>query len=138
VSPKLPLGLILGQRPGVAVAYVAEHDRARIHAGDAVLLVPTSPEQSRLSGRVTSIDPAPIRRLTDPAVAATNGGAIPVRADSQGLIPEGAWTRLSITLDEPSPATEQPAAALISGRAESPLARALRAALVVLVREWGT
>jgi putative peptide zinc metalloprotease protein len=138
ISPRLGLGIVRGHGPAIASAYVGEHDASRFGPGAAATLVPHSLDHPRLSGRVVGIDPSPIRSLADGALANIHQGPIPVRMTAQALVPESSWTRLTIALDAPAADTELPAIALIEGESESPLARLLRSALVVLVREWGT
>ncbi len=138
LSPHQQLGLIRVDGPIVAIAYVAEADLARIQDGDEAAFVPRGLDTPRLTGAVLAIDRNPTKVLTEPALAALHGGDIPVRAaGQQTLVPQGGFFRIAICLDGAAPATKLIGHAMISGQGQSLIGHAVRAALVVLVREWG-
>ncbi|MBI3446413.1 MAG: peptidase M50 [Magnetospirillum sp.] len=137
LSPKSQLGLIRADGKVQALAYVAEDDLARITEGDMASFVPHGLDFSRLSGTVTAIDRNPAKILTEPALASTHGGDIPVRVAGQALVPQGGFYRVVITLDGVQPDLKLAGHVMINGQGQSTVGRLARSVLVVLVREWG-
>ena len=138
LSPRQQLGLIRADGQTVAIAYVAEAELARIQEGDEAAFVPHGLDHFRLIGTVLAIDRNPTKALTEPALASLHGGDIPVRAaGQQTLVPQGGYFRVTIRLHGTAPATKLIGQAQISGQGQSLIGHAARAALVVLVREWG-
>jgi putative peptide zinc metalloprotease protein len=137
LSPKQQLGLIRADGATIATAYVAEDDLERIGEGGEARFIPHGLDHAGLNGRVLSIDRNPVKILTDPALASLHGGDIPVRVSGQILVPQGSFFRVSIRLDGPAPDLKLIGHARISGQGQSLIGRTIRAALVVLVREWG-
>ena len=138
LSPKQQLGLIRADGRITAIAYVPEDDLDRIVVGDSASFVPHGLDFSRLSGKVIAIDHNPVKVLTEPALSSLHGGDIPVRASGQTLVPQGGYTRVTVAVDGTSPGLKLIGHAMISGQGQSLIGRAVRSALVVLVREWGT
>jgi putative peptide zinc metalloprotease protein len=138
LSPRQPLGLVRANDHPQAIAYVTEEDLERIAVGDRASFTPQSPDHGGYRGTVTSIDRNPVRLLSEPSLAAIHGGAIPARPQGQALIPQTTIYRVVVRLDGDAPAIKLAGHASISGRGQSPLGRVARAALVILVREWGT
>ena len=137
LSPKQQLGLIRADGTTIATAYVAEDDLERIKDGDKASFIPHGLDHSGMTGTVLAIDRNPVKVLTDPALASLHGGDIPVRASGQTLVPQGSFFRVTIRLDGPAPDIKLIGHAIISGQGQSLIGRAVRSALVVLVREWG-
>lgn len=137
LSPKQQLGLIRADGATIATAYVAEDDLERIKPGDDARFIPYGLNHSGMTGKVLSIDRNPVKILTDPALASLHGGDIPVRASGQTLVPQGGFFRVTIRLNGAAPHTKLIGHAIISGQGQSMIGRAVRSALVVLVREWG-
>ena len=137
LSPKQQLGLIRADGTTIAIAYVAEDDLDRIKPGDDARFIPHGLDHSGMAGKVLSIDRNPVKVLTDPALASLHGGDIPVRAVGQALVPQGGFFRVTIRLEGPAPDIKLIGHAIISGQGQSLIGRAVRSALVVLVREWG-
>ena len=137
LSPKQQLGLIRADGPTIAIAYLAEDDLDRIKPGDDARFIPHGFDHSGMGGTVLAIDRNPVKVLTDPALASLHGGDIPVRAAGQALVPKGGFFRVTIRLDGPAPDIKLIGHAIISGQGQSLIGRAVRSALVVLVREWG-
>jgi putative peptide zinc metalloprotease protein len=137
LSPKQQLGLIRADSATIATAYVAEDDLERIKVDDDARFIPHGLDHSGMVGKVLSIDRNPVKVLTDPALASLHGGDIPVRASGQALVPQGGFFRVTIRLDGGPPDMKLIGHAQISGQGQSLIGRAVRSALVVLVREWG-
>ena len=137
LSPKQQLGLIRADGATIATAYVAEDDLERIKEGDDARFIPHGLDHAGMLGTVLLIDRNPVKVLTDPALASLHGGDIPVRAVGQALVPQGGYFRVTIRLDGAVPDMKLIGHAVINGKGQSLLGRASRAALVVLVREWG-
>ena len=137
LSPKQQLGLIRADGPIIATSYVAEDDLERIKEGDAARFIPHGLDHSGMVGKVLSIDRNPVKVLTDPALASVHGGDIPVRASGPTLVPQGGFFRVTIRLNGTAPDMKLIGHAIISGQGQSVIGRAVRSALVVLVREWG-
>ena len=137
LSPKQQLGLIRADGPIIATSYVAEDDLERIKEGDAARFIPHGLDHAGMAGTVLAIDRNPVKLLTDPALASLHGGDIPVRAVGQTLVPQGGFFRVTIRLVGPAPDIKLIGHAIISGQGQSLIGRAIRSALVVLVREWG-
>ncbi|CUW41631.1 Peptidase, M50 family protein [Magnetospirillum sp. XM-1] len=137
LSPKQQLGLIRADGTTIATAYVAEDDLERIGVGDDARFIPHGLDHAGLSGKVLAIDRNPVKLLTDPALASLHGGDIPVRSAGQILVPQGSFFRVTIRLDGPAPDLKLIGHVRINGQGQSLIGRTVRAALVVLVREWG-
>ena len=137
LSPKQQLGLIRADGPAIATAYVAEDDLDRIKPGDDARFIPHGLDHAVMTGTVLAIDRNPVKVLTDPALASLHGGDIPVRAAGQTLVPQGGFFRVTIRLNGTASDIKLIGHAIISGQGQSLVGRAVRSALVVLVREWG-
>jgi putative peptide zinc metalloprotease protein len=138
LSPKQQLGMIRADGRISAIAYVPEDDIDRIKEGDSASFIPHGLDFPRLTGKVIAIDHNPVKVLTEPALSSLHGGDIPVRASGQSLVPQGGYTRVTIAIDGPPPGLKLIGYTMISGQGQSLIGRAVRSALVVLVREWGT
>lgn len=128
--------------PGTSAiqAYVYEADLGRIATGDVGMFFPEGGIRPTIRVRVTEIDRASVRVVTEPYLASKYGGAIPVREIRRGeLTPERTIYRISLVPDEPT----EPARHVLRGevalrgRSESLIARAWRAFYAVAVRESG-
>jgi putative peptide zinc metalloprotease protein len=137
VSPRQALGLVRADARPQAIAYVADEDLDRIATGARASFVPRSLDHRRLTGMVSNIDHSPITALTEPALAAAHGGEIPVRLQGQTLVPQGGYHRVIVTLDGMPPDIRLMGQVEIAASGQSLLGRTIRAALVVLMREWG-
>jgi putative peptide zinc metalloprotease protein len=129
---------LLGLRQGgVLEAYVAEEDLPRIATGATARFIPEGAASAR-PAQLSAIDRASVRSLTEPALAAPFGGAIPARIDKQSLIPDISVYRVRLTLAEPAePSVTLRGEVHLDGERRSILGRAMRAAAAVLIREWG-
>ncbi|MBF0326418.1 MAG: HlyD family efflux transporter periplasmic adaptor subunit [Alphaproteobacteria bacterium] len=136
-SPRQKLGLILGNSAPIAVAYLAEDELARIQKGADVTFSPHALESASRRGRVQRIDPSPAKTLPDGALASVHGGDIPARVSGQNIIPDGAVTRVTITLEGPPPAHEEIGTISIQAESSSFIGRLAKSVMVVLIREWG-
>jgi putative peptide zinc metalloprotease protein len=137
LSPRQKLALVVADTAPVAIAYVAEDDLARIESGADARFTPTALESPSLPGRIHRIDPSPAKTLADGALASIHGGPIPSRVSGQQIIPEGAFTRITITLDGPPPSHEETGTVSIAAERASLISRLVRSVMVVLIREWG-
>lgn len=138
LSPAQQLGLVHGGKRPVAIAYVVEDDLHRIAPGGEVTFVPRSLGFPVGSGTIERIDSAPIKTLADAMLASIHGGSIPSRVSDRSIIPERAYTRVTIRLNSALPKMELEGIVLISGERSSLLARLARSILMVIIREWGT
>jgi hypothetical protein len=136
-SPRQKLGIVLGNSAPIAVAYLAEEELARIQEGAVATFSPHALESASRHGRVQRIDPSPAKTLPDGALASVHGGDIPARVSGQNIIPDGAITRVTITLEGPPPAHEEIGIIAIRAESSSFIGRLARSIMVVLIREWG-
>lgn len=137
LSPRQKLGLVIGDAPPVAVAYVAEDDLSRIQGGAQATFTPNALESPSRDGRVQRIEPSPAKALTDGALASIHGGDIPSYVSGQTIVPEAAITRVTIPLDGVPPDHEQMGTITIDAERSSLVGRLARSVMVVLIREWG-
>lgn len=137
LSPRQALGIVVADAPPVAVAYVAESDLSRIAPDAEARFVPVIPEQGRRSGRVSRVDPAPTKVLADESLASIHHGPIPSRVVGRQVVPDGAVTRVTVTLDGSPPAHETMGTLTVAAERSSLVGRLARSVLIVLIREWG-
>lgn len=137
LSPRQKLGLVVADTVPLAIAYVAEDDLARILDGSPATFTPRFLERPSRHGRIQRIDPSPSRTLADDALASIHGGGIPSYVSDQNIIPEGAFTRVTVLLDGPPPDHEEMGTVTIDAERSSLIGRFARAVMVVLIREWG-
>ncbi|MBX9634060.1 MAG: biotin/lipoyl-binding protein, partial [Magnetospirillum sp.] len=131
---------LLGLRQGAVIeAYVGEDDLPRITLGTTASFIPEGAGVSQ-SATLIAIDRMAVRNLTEPALAVPYGGTIAARFDKQSLIPDVAVYRLRLAVADQSATVPVPLRGEIhlEGERRSMLGRAVRAALAVIIREWGT
>lgn len=137
LSPRQKLGLLRGNGGPVAIAYLAEDEIGRIGDGAEATFVPNALEDVYRSGRVTRIAPSPAKTLPDGALASIHGGSIPSRVSGQDIVPEGAFTRVTIALDGQPPPLEMMGTVSVAAERSSLIGRLARSVMIVLIREWG-
>lgn len=137
LSPHQRLGLVVGDGPPVAVAYVAEDGLDRFGGGAAARFTPRLLEAPSRDGTVARVDPSPAKTLPDGALASVHGGPIPARVSGRDLVPDGAVIRVTVGLDGAFADGETTGTITITGNRSSLIGRLARSILVVLVREWG-
>jgi putative peptide zinc metalloprotease protein len=138
LSPRDALGLVRTDGPPVATVYVAEDDLARLTPGAQARFTPSGIDRPELTGTITRIDPTRVDVLPDPLVAAPFGGPLPARESAEGLVPDGAVTRVDITLNGAPPDIQLLGSASLDAERASLAERFVRSVVVVLIREWGT
>jgi putative peptide zinc metalloprotease protein len=138
ISPDDQLATIRGDGGAVIDAYVRESDLARISLGDTAEFYSDAADQRAVPCTITFIDRSATPVLTDPELASSYGGGIPVRARKSGLAPEGAVYRLRL---EARGLAIQPVRLRgqveIAGLRESMLSRTAKSVIAVLMREGG-
>jgi len=138
ISPKDRLATVkAGDGEATIDAYVGEEDLSRIDEGDTALFLPEATGRDSLPCRVIGIDRSPVRVLTDPEVAKPYGGGIAVRGKENALVPEGATYRVHLAASTDPVSSQLRGRVRIQGRAESLITRGVRAAVIVILREWG-
>jgi len=138
VSPKDRLATVKAvDGEAVVEAYVGEDDLARISEGDSAIFLPESTGRDSPACRVVGIDRSPVRVLADPEIAKPYGGGIAVRGKETALVPDGAVYRVRLAADTDQVSAQLRGHVRIEGRAESLVARSVRAVIAVVLREWG-
>lgn len=135
-----PLATVIDDRTAVIEAYLLEADLHRLSVGAEGRFYPEDIGRPPILVRVTAIDRASTRSLTEPYLASVYGGAIAVRVDAAGnLVPENPIYRVLLAPEPgvPAPARVERGSALLEGARESYAARFLRDAVALLIRESG-
>jgi len=111
LSPITPLARIVAADEGTMIAYVAEADLDRVRPGAAARFHPDDPFGETIPARVVFVDRVNAATLDIPALAATNGGTLPVHPPSgdprerNATIPADAVYRVVLT---PEPGCGRP------------------------------
>ena len=106
-------------------------------AGAEVIFYPEHRLQG-LRGKVIDVDSAEASRISEPMLTTRHGGAIPLAAQAQELIPAEPHFRVLIALESaPESLRETRGKVVIEGHWRSPLGDLLTALIAVLVRESG-
>lgn len=97
---KQSLGVLVGSQGGVVVdAYVPEEYLRFVRRGDKARFYPEDTTVAVQSGTIVEIDAVDTAVLTEPYLAESFGGGIPVRTTEAGVMPEQAVYRVRIRLD---------------------------------------
>lgn len=133
------IAMLVAPTPWRVETYLEEQDVGRIALGDRGHFYPETVDQPPLALRVVAIDRDAVHSLGEAALASPHGGRILVRQQDHRLVPERSLYRVTLAVDDTSPAIQrsQRGHVTIRGQGESLLGRYLRAALAVLVRESG-
>lgn len=137
LSPHQKLSSVVTGAAAVAIAYVAEDDLSRIASGAKATFTPRQLERRTQDGQVERIDPSPAKTIIDAALSSIHHGPIPSRVSGKQIVPEGAYTRVTIRLDPTSLPREAMGTVNITAERSSMVGRLFRSVMVVLVREWG-
>ena len=138
LSSEQKLGTVYDDRRSVAVAYVAEDDLGRISGGAKATFIPRSLDLGTFSGRLERIDPSPVKALPDGMLSTIHGGDIPSRVSGQQIVPEGAFTRVTIAVEGAPPSVETMGSVSIAAARSSLFERLIRSVMIVVIREWAT
>ena len=114
-----------------------EEDLARLSEGDSAIFLPEGSGWNQRPCKVVSIDRTPVHILADPEIAKPYGGGIAVSRKETALVPDGAVYRVHISAGAAPVPAQLRGTVHILGRAESLIVRASRAAIAVVLREWG-
>lgn len=130
---------ILGLRQGIVLeAYVAEEDVPRLRLGVSAIFIPEGTGSSR-KARCSSIDRSAVKALLEPSLTTLYGGDIPARFADKALVPDGAYYRVRLALDDPAVTITTPLRGRVrlNGERRSLLAAAWQSVAAVFIREWG-
>ena len=137
INPREALGILIDPLLWQVDAYVGQSDVERIAAGAEVIFYPEHRLQG-LRGKVIDVDSAEAARISEPMLTTRHGGAIPLAAQAQELIPAEPHFRVRIALESaPESLRETRGKVVIEGHWRSPLGDLLTALIAVLVRESG-
>ncbi len=132
------LGVLVGDAPWRAVAYVPEQEAHLLRAGSPARFYHDGRREKTIALRVVSIETDASRVLEHPGLAADAGGDVPVKLSGNDLVPAQAVYRVILEADAmPASARVQRGRLVIRGDSESLLARASRHGLGVLWKELG-
>lgn len=137
VTSRQPLAALVDPTQWLAEVFVSQHDRARLHEGDAVRFYPEGRATAApLVGRVLAIDSTRTAVLPHPLLSTRHGGQVPVLADTVGLMPRDALYRVRIQLSDQAPRLQVlRGQAVIEGQARSWASEWLEPARVLVMRE---
>lgn len=118
-------------------AYVTEDDLPRIRPGGKARFLAEGMRPA-LPAAIVEIDRAAVRGLADPALAVQYGGTIAARFIDKALVPDAALYRVRLAVEgDASEPVMLRGEVHLEGEGRSLLARILRAAATVVIREWG-
>ncbi|CAK0745094.1 putative peptide zinc metalloprotease protein [Azospirillaceae bacterium] len=144
VKPDQALGRVINRARATLRGYLDAADHDRIQSGASGRFIPEDPTRPTLDVIVNSIERINAATLDVPALASTQGGPIPVQptpgASNATLIPVQAIYRAALSpVDSTFPTPEQTTFGVIRINAEaaSPISRAWKFAIGVLIRESG-
>ena len=137
INPREALGILIDPLLWQVDAYVGQSDVERFAAGAEVIFYPEHRLQG-LRGKVIDVDTAEASRISEPMLTTRHGGAIPLAAQTQELIPAEPHFRVRIALESaPESLRETRGKVVIEGHWRSPLGDLLTALIAVLFRESG-
>jgi putative peptide zinc metalloprotease protein len=133
------LGIIADQTSTRIDAYVDEAELERLLPRKLAKFIPDDPAGGIREASLLSIESTATRRLTDPQLGSTQGGAIPVRQDKQGdLVPETPVYRVQLEVSQgDAPAMTVRGVVHLEGEPASIAMRFARRVAAVLLRESG-
>lgn len=138
VSPKDRLATVKAVAgEAVVEAYIGEDDLSRVSEGDTATFLPEASGRDSTRCLIVGIDRSPVRILVDPEIAKPYGGGIAVRGKESALVPEGSIYRVHLAAGTGPVPAQLRGRVRIEGRAESLVARGIRAVIAVVLREWG-
>jgi len=134
------LGVLVGDSGYIVETLLDEEQVKRVAVGDSGLFLADGLEGGVVALEVTRIDVDASRTLTIGELAAGAGGHVMTRPQQNVQVPERAVYRVELALTEGSAELaghQWRGEVVIRASSEAPLARYLRSAVVVLVREFG-
>lgn len=139
VSAGEPLFAVQGKGIPVIDAYVLEGSLHRLAVGAKSVFVPDNPELQPVRATLVDIDRLASRSLDTLSLASVYGGPISVRPVNNGLVPEQAFYRVKLRVEDTSeiPELEMRGVVHINAPAESLIAELWRSAAAVILRESG-
>lgn len=135
-----PLALLIDPHTARLDGFIDERDYGDVAVGASATFYPEDPTAPALTAHVSALADVNSRAVDLAYLASTNGGDIPVEADSRGnLIPTRGIYRLSLTpsVQTPAPAMVQRGTVHIEGAPQSLASQAWNRVWSVLVRESG-
>jgi len=119
-------------------AWISEQDVSRLDRQAPARFVPETLQLNTLRCSISRVDEGGTRTLEEAALASNYGGALPVRADQEELILEGAWYKLQLDDCPPLPVSSKLRGTLVvSAQAESAILGLGRRVWAILLRESG-
>lgn len=133
------LGIVADQTSTRIDAYVDEAELERLLPRQLAKFIPDDPAGGIRQATLLTIESTAVRRLMDPQLASTQGGAIPVRQDKQGaLVPETPVYRVQLEAGQgDAPAMAVRGVVHLAGEPASVAMRFARRVAAVLLRESG-
>ncbi len=136
VNGKQPLAVLLGHGQWQAEILVAQDAINRLAQGARVLFYPDAMPWRAYAGHIVDIDNTRTNTLSQPLLAATHGGGIPVQPPPNAAAPRDPLYRVRVLLDEmPTEQLMLRGNAIIEGEHRSWLLDVLKPVLIVLIRE---
>lgn len=136
VSPQQALGIVVAPDKWVVEAFVTQHDRPRIAAGDNVRFYPVDDSLFPLRGKVVEVDHQRLASLPHPLLSSRYGGSLAVLQDERGMTPRDSLYRVRIRLDEvPDRLAVRQGMVVVDATPLSWLVQVAKSVLVVLIRE---
>lgn len=137
VSPSQELGVLVGDQPWVAEAFVYQEDLQHVRLGDKAKIY-LARQFKPVSATVVDIDSARTQILPDPMLDAAHGGSIRVSTINKRPEVQRAIYRVRMALDEALPLRRiETAHAVIAGESYPLASEWVRELAGVLIRESG-
>lgn len=140
VAAKEKLGSLIGPGGSVIEAYLTEEQVRHVQPGQEGIFLTDGREGRSLQVRVTAVDADATRALTDRRLTSSAGGTVLVRDQPGAAIPEQAVYRVTLSVETALGDLEGRdwrGTLIIRTASHSSLARYLRQALMVALRESG-
>jgi len=138
VSPRQPLGSLIGPGPWLVEAFVAQSELPRLQPGATARYYPIHLPGRAWSATVVDIEHTRLTQLPHPMLAASHGGPLPTLADARSpLQPRDSLYRVRLALDAhgESPAAVGWGQAALDAQPRSWLIEQLKPMAIVLIRE---
>lgn len=140
VAKNEKLAILVGRNGRIVETFVDEDAIKRVHLGDHGLFFNDSRSNSALALKVIRIDADATRVLPNRLLSVQSGGHILTRERRNQIVPEQAWYRVTLAVDEPASTLDSQAwrgSIVIRGSWQSPAWPFIRNAMAVLLRETG-
>ena len=140
LAAKEPIALIDGSPYAKVAGYISVNDVWRVVPGAKGRFMPEDPQAAAVGVTLTSVAVSGASEIDILELASPHGGAIDAEPDQhRKLLPSSAQYRATLDVidGEPAPDKMERGTVVLTGKAESLIARAWRRVLTVLVRESG-